>query len=189
MTDQGEITCILQKAKEGSKQATDTLFPLIYDQLRDIAQMRMQREKNGHTICRTELVHEAYFKLINVNEITWQDRTHFYAIASGCMRRILIDHARKKKAEKRGADNQPVTYLEDFMKIEEQADDLINLDAALKKLAKFDARLARVVECRYFGEMTIADTATALGLSVSSVKRDWTKARGWLYIELKREAE
>jgi RNA polymerase sigma factor (TIGR02999 family) len=180
-----EITSILQEAKEGSKKAYDSLLPVIYDQLKGIARLRMQREQPGHTYCRTDLVHEAYFQLINVENVDWQDRTHFYAIASRCMRRILIDHARKKKAEKRGGENKPVTYIDEFMEIREQADGLINLDEAMDKLAELNDRLAQVVECRYFGEMSVEDTATALNISVSTVKRDWAKARGWLYKELK----
>ncbi len=182
---QAEVTHILKEANHGSKQACDVLLPLIYDRLLDIAQMRMQHEQNNHTLCRTELVHEAYFQLINIENVTWQDRTHFYAIASRCMRQILIDYARKKTAAKRGGDNQPVTYIDNIIKANQQAEDLINLDKALNKLAKFDERLANVVECRYFGEMSIEDTATALDISVSTVKRDWAKARGWLYKELK----
>src|SRR5699024_7980645 len=128
----------------------------------------------------------AYFKLIDVDNVSWQDRTHFYAIASKCMRQILIDHARKKKAQKRGGNEEPNTYWDELIRDEKQADELINLDQALNKLGQFNDRLMRVVECRYFGEMTIEDTATGLDISESTVKRDWTKARGWLYQELKK---
>lgn len=185
MIETAEITSILKEAEDGSKEAYDSLLPLVYDQLRDIAHMRMLREDKSHTYARTDLVHEAYFQLINVENVSWQDRTHFYAIASRCMRRILIDHARKKKAERRGGNKQPVTYLDEIMGIEEEADELINLDKALDKLATLNERLAQVVECRYFGEMSLEDTALALDISVSTVKRDWAKARGWLYKELK----
>ncbi len=181
---QAEVTHILKKAKGGSKYACDTLLPLIYDRLLDIAQIRMQREQNDHTYCRTELVHEAYFQLINIENVNWQDRSHFYAMASRCMRQILIDYARKKKAAKRGGGDKPITFVEDIIKVNQQAEELINLDEALNKLAKFDERLAGIVECRYFGEMSVEDTATALDISPSTVKRDWVKARGWLYNEL-----
>lgn len=184
---QNEVTQILKDAKGGSKKAYDDLLPLIYDKLLDIAQMRMQQENQDHTYCRTELVHEAYFQLINVENVTWQDRTHFYAVASKCMRRILIDYARKKKAEKRGNDYRDVTYVDDYMLIDQQADELIELDMALNKLAMVSERMAEIVECRYFGEMSIADTATALDISPSTVKREWVKARGWLYNEIKKE--
>lgn len=183
---QSEVTYILKEAKGGSKKACDELLPLIYDKLLDIAHMRMSMESDNHTYCRTELVHEAYFQLINIDNVTWKDRTHFYAIASKCMRQILIDYARKKKAEKRGGDNNCITYVEEVMKIEKQADDLIELDDALKKLSLFNESMAEVVECRYFGEMSIDDTATALDISPSTVKREWAKARGWLYNELKK---
>ena len=185
MTEPAEITCILQDAKEGSKQAYDTLLPLVYDQLKDIARYRMQREMCDHTYGHTDLVHEAYFQLINVENVNWQDRTHFYAIASRCMRRILIDHARKKRAEKRGGDHQPVTYLDEITEVQHQAEELINLDHALNKLAGLNERLVQIVECRYFGDMSVKDTAKALDISISTVKRDWAKARGWLYKELK----
>lgn len=183
---QADITCILQNVKKGSKQAYDNLFPLVYNQLRDIANMRMQQEHQGHTYCRTELVHEAYFKLVNVEQVNWQDRSHFYAIASRCMRQILIDHARKKRAQKRGGTKQPVTYIDHLMYIDQQAERLINLDKALTKLEKHSERMAQIVECRYFGEMSLEDTALALNISPSTVKRDWAKARGWLYHEIKK---
>src|SRR5699024_12092122 len=107
MPETDEVTQILQKINIGDKESYDALVPLIYDQLRDIAQRHIQGEKTGHTYCRTDLVHEAYFKLIKVDSVTWQDRAHFYAIASKCIRRILIDHARKKKAKKRGGKDEP----------------------------------------------------------------------------------
>jgi RNA polymerase sigma factor (TIGR02999 family) len=185
MGDQEEITVILQEVTDGSTEAYNALFPLIYDQLLDIAQMRMQREEQDHTYSRTDLVHEAYLHLVNMKGVTCQDRAHFFAIASRCMRQVLIDHARKKKAEKRGGNRKPATYLDEIMEVEQQADKLVNLDEALKRLSELNKRLAEVVECRYFGEMTIDDTACALGISESTVKRDWRKARGWLYKELK----
>lgn len=180
------ITQILHQVNCDSKQACDKLLPIIYDKLLDIAQMRLRHERNDHTYCRTELVHEAYFELVNIDNITWTDRSHFYAIASKCMRQLLIDYARKKKADKRGGDNEEVTYIDNMMNMNHQADNLIELDEALNKLARFDKRMAEVVECRYFGEMTIEDTADALNISASTVKRDWEKARGWLYQKTKR---
>jgi RNA polymerase sigma factor (TIGR02999 family) len=185
MVDQEEITCILQEVTEGSREAYNTLFPLIYDQLLDIAQMQMRMEQPDHTYSRIDLVHATYLRLINVKGVAWQDRAHFFAIASRCMRQILIDHARKQKAEKRGGGVKPVAYLDDIVQIEQQADRLISLNKALKQLSKLNERLAEVVEYRYFGEMTIDDTARALGISTSTVKRDWNKARDWLYKELK----
>lgn len=184
MSNASEVTLILQEARDGSEKAYDKLFPLVYDRLKDIANMRIKREQNP-TFSKTDLVHEAYFQLVDIDDVDWQDRTHFYAIASRCMRRVLIDHARKKKAQKRGGDREPITYLDEIMNVEHQAEELINLDAALEKLSELNPRLTEIVECRYFGEMTIEDTAAALDISVSTVKRDWAKARGWLYKELK----
>lgn len=186
MSNTSEITLILQEARSGSEKVYNRLFPLVYDQLRNIAHMRISREHN-HTFSKTDLVHEAYFKLVDIDNVDWQDRAHFYAIASRCMRRILISHARKKKAEKRGGNKEPVTYIDEIMEAERQAEDLINLDEALNNLEELNPRLVKVVECRYFGDMTIEDTAEALEISVSTVKRDWTKAKGWLYKELKEK--
>lgn len=184
MSSVSEVTLILQEAKDGSERAYKRLFPIVYDSLKEIAGMRINREKN-HTYSKTDLVHEAYFQLIDIDNVDWKDRAHFYAIASRCMRRILINYARKKKAEKRGGDQSPVTYIDELMKVEQQAENLLNLDEALNELEQLNERLAKVVELRYFGEMTIEETAEALDISVSTVKRDWEKARGWLYKELK----
>ena len=184
MPNTSEVTLILQEAKEGSEKAYNELFPLVYDQLKNIANMRIKRERD-HTYSTTDLVHEAYFELVDIENVDWQDRAHFYAIASRCMRRILINYARKKQADKRGGNKEPVTYIDEIMEVERQAEDLINLDDALNQLEELNPRLAEVVECRYFGEMSIEDTAEALDISVSTVKRDWTKARGFLYKELK----
>ncbi|HKI45846.1 MAG TPA: sigma-70 family RNA polymerase sigma factor [Balneolales bacterium] len=185
MRDRSEITQILQHVRFGSSEAYNQLFPLVYDHLKDIASMHMKHEQHGHTLSQTELVHEVYLKLIDQSDINWKDRAHFYAIASRCMRQILIDYARKKKSQKRGGPSEPLTYLDGIMKVEKQVDDLLNLDSALKRLSKLNKRLAEVVEYRYFGEMSIEDTAEVMGVSTSTVIRDWAKARGWLYKELK----
>ena len=143
MPETDEVTQILQKINIGDKESYDALFPLIYDQLRDIAQRHIQGEKPGHTYCRTDLVHEAYFKLIKVDSVTWQDRAHFYAIAARSMRQILIDHARKKIAEKRGGTQEAITFIDEIMHIEHQAEDLIDLDHALHKLEALDEQIGR----------------------------------------------
>lgn len=186
MQDRSEITQILLRVKSGPSDAYNQLFPIVYDHLRELAYMHIKGEYGVHTLSQTELVHEVYLKLIDQSDINWKDRAHFYAIASRCMRQILIDYARKKKAQKRGGTKEPITYLDGIMKIERQADDLINLDDALQRLATLNKRLAEVVEYRYFGEMSIEDTSEVMGVSKSTVIRDWTKARGWLYKELKR---
>ncbi|MFN1833789.1 ECF-type sigma factor [Balneola sp. MJW-20] len=184
MTQHENITLILERARNGSNEDYNKLFSMVYDQLKEIAMMRINLEHNEITYSRTDLVHEAYIRLFDANEIKWQDTAHFNAVASRCMRRILIDHARKKKADKRGGNKTAITYIDELMRVHEQADKLISLDDTLKELGKLNQRLVDIVECRYFGEMSIEDTAEALNISVSTVKRDWAKARGWLYKEL-----
>lgn len=182
-----DVTSILQQA--GTKK-TDTykqLMPVVYDQLLEIAQMRIRSEDPDHTYSKTDLVHEAYLKLIDINEITYKNRAHFYAMASRCMRRILIDHARKKNAQKRGGLVPPVTYVDHLFAAERQESWLLDLDYALKELEKMNERLVHIIECRYFGEMTIEETASALDISAATVKRDWQKAKGWLYQRLKED--
>lgn len=186
MSGFSEITQILKEVSDGSKEAYDRLFPIVYDQLRDIAYRRMKGERKNHTLTKTELVHETYLRLLGQAEMGWKDRAHFFAVASRCMRQILIDHARKKRAEKRGGGEQPATLIDEMVKAEQQADDLLNLDAAMNRLAKLNERLIEVVEYRYFGEMSIEETAEVMDVSISTVKRDWAKARGLLYNELKK---
>jgi RNA polymerase sigma factor (TIGR02999 family) len=185
MDKQEEVTYILKEVTGTSTEACNALFPLVYDQLLDIAQMHMSREQPDHTYSHTDLLHEAYLRLINAKGVEWRDCAHFFAIASRCMREILIDHARKEKTEKRCKGMKPVAYLDGIMQVEQQADKLDGLGEALKRLRNWDERLAEVIEYRYFREMTIDDTACALGVSTSTVKRDCKKARNWLYKELK----
>lgn len=181
-----EVTRLLVRLKSGENEAYDQLYPLIYGELRKLAYGHMKRQSADHTLSKTELVHEAYLKMIDQTKINFNDKTHFLAIASKCMRQILIDHARKKHAKKRGGNNKDVTYIDEIFAVQKQkAQELINIDSALKELETLNKRLAEVVEMRFFGEMSIEDTAEALGISKSTVKRDWMKARGWLYKELK----
>lgn len=185
MADISEATLILLQARDGSQRAYNKLFPLVYDRLRNIANRHIKQDWNNDTYSKTDLVHEAYLQLIDIDKIDWQCRAHFYSIASRCMRRILIIHARKKKTERRGGNFEPVTYIDEILAIEQQAGNLINLDDTLNELEELNPRLSEIVECRYFGGMTIKDTAEALNISESTVKRDWIKAKGWLYKELK----
>lgn len=181
-----EVTQLLSRLKAGENGAYDELYPLIYGELRKLAFGHMKHQPSDHTLSKTELVHEAYIKMIDQSKINFSDKSHFLAIASKCMRQILIDHARKKNAQKRGGDKDDVTYIDEiFSRQKEKAQELIDIDAALNELEKLNERLSKVVEMRFFGEMTIEDTAEALGVSKSTVKRDWMKARGWLYKELK----
>ncbi|MEQ8523327.1 sigma-70 family RNA polymerase sigma factor [Gracilimonas sp.] len=185
-----EVTQLLQRLKSGENKVYEQLYPLIYGELKQLAYRHMRHQRDDHTLSKTELVHEAYLKMIDQSNISFTDKSHFLAIASKCMRQILIDHARKKHAQKRGGKNKDLTYIDElFSKQKKQAKELIDIDDALNELEKLNSRLAKVVEMRFFGEMTIEDTAEALSISKSTVKRDWMKARGWLYKELKGKFE
>jgi RNA polymerase sigma factor (TIGR02999 family) len=181
-----DVTELLIQLKKGKDGVYDELYPLIYEELRRLAYGHMNRQYDEHTLSKTELVHEAYLKMIAQSEIDFTDRSHFLSIASRCMRQILIDYARKKHAKKRGGQKDDLTYIDGLFGTENhKAEELINLDEALEELAELNERLCKVVEMRFFGEMTIEETAEALNISKSTVKRDWMKARGWLYKELK----
>ncbi|CAA9312931.1 MAG: Gll4071 protein [uncultured Gemmatimonadetes bacterium] len=163
----------------------DRAFPQVYDELRLLAHRQLDREAEGHTLGTTALVHEAYLRLAGSGGVEWHDRGHFFALAATAMRRILVDHARRRGADKRGGAPRPVP-LEDAaaLAIEERAGMLVALDEALERLAALDARQARVIECRFFGGLTEEETAQAVGVGLRTVKRDWAKARAWLYQEL-----
>lgn len=190
MAESSDVTRLLISLKNGEDGVYDRLYPLIYDELRSLAYSHMNRQSADHTLSRTELVHETYLKMIDQTQIDFSDRSHFLAIASRCMRQILIDYARKKQAEKRGGKQKDLTYIDGiFSGQNNKAQELIDIDDALKRLAELNERLSKVVEMRFFGEMTIEETADALDISGSTVKRDWMKARGWLYKELKERFE
>lgn len=186
MASPSEITLLLVKLKKGEDGIYNQLYPLIYEELKRLAYAQMNRQSPDHTLSKTELVHEAYLKMIDQTQIDFEDKSHFLAIASRCMRQILIDYARKKSAKKRGGKKKDLTFIDELFDAQNQkAQELINIDAALNQLEKLNQRLSKVVEMRFFGEMTIEETAKALNISESTVKRDWMKARGWLYKELK----
>ena len=176
-------------AGPGDPGAHDEAFPLVYDELRRLARRQLRREADGHTLSTTALVHEAYLRLADQTRGRWQDRAHFLAIAATAMRRILVDHARRHHAAKRGgaARRVPLERIEDLA-TDDRAEILVALDAALARLASLDPRQARVVECRFFGGLTEEETAEALGVGLRTVKRDWAKARSWLYQELYPDA-
>lgn len=182
---ESQVTRLLQRVQKGSEKAYDELFPLIYEELKTLAFRKLQRERNDITISKTELVHEVYIKMINQDNVEFESRNHFMAIAARCMRQILIDHARKRKAKKRGGEQEEVTYVDELLKVEEQANKLVDIDGKIKELSKLNKRLAKIVEMRFFGEMTIRAIADVLDVSERTIKRDWAKARGWLYKELK----
>lgn len=184
------VTELLVRLKEGENSVHEQLYPLIYEELKRIAYTHMNRQSPDHTLSKTELVHEAYLKMIDQTKIDFKDKSHFMAIASNCMRQILIDYARKKQAKKRGGKQKDLTYIDQlFNDHDQKTEELLGIDKALDRLAKLNERLSKVVEMRFFGEMTIDETARALDISQSTVKRDWMKARGWLYKELKGRFE
>jgi RNA polymerase sigma-70 factor (ECF subfamily) len=183
----GEITSLLAAIRRGDPHAESNLVELVYGEFHALAKRHMRRERPDHTLRPTELVHETYLRLLQGNAAAWQNRTHLYATASMVMRRILVDHARKRAAGKRPGARQRVE-LNEFLAAESpHIEDLLILDEALTRLGQMDARQARVVELIYFGGLTEEEAAETLGISVRTVKRDWRDARAWLQAELKRQ--
>lgn len=185
MPDAADITAQLQAWVAGEPTARETLFPLVYDELRRIAHRQLQREWQGHTLDTTALVHEAYLKLVDQTRTDFTDRAHFFAVAANAMRRILVDYARRYLADKRGGAPRRVTLTDDMLVAEERADTLLAINDALLELSRIDERLSKVVECRFFGGLTEEETAEVLGVTARTVRRDWTKAKGWLHRTLK----
>jgi len=183
----GEITQLLKAHASGNPEALDELFPLVYDELRRMARRRMRGERSGHTWGTTALVHEAYLKLVDFDRIDWQDRTHFFAIASRVMRNVLVDYAVKRTAEKRGGDRDRVPLRDEDAAEEVDLANVLAVHQALTRLEDVDERQARVVECRFFGGLTIEETSEALDVSPATVGRDWRVARAWLNRELTNE--
>ena len=165
--------------------AVAPLVPLVYDELRRIARRQLRSERTGHTLTTTALVHESYLKLAEQTRAVFRDRVHFLAVASQAMRRILIDYARGHRAARRGGEQERVDLDDATLAAVEQSESLIALHEALVRLEQLDPRQARVVECRFFGGMTEQETATALGVTERTVRRDWIKAKLWLYAELR----
>lgn len=184
--NKNDITQLLGEVSRGSEEAYAKLFPIVYNQLRGLAHSQIIGEPN-QTLTKTALVHELYLKLFKQNKLNLEDRTHFFAISARSMRQILIDHARKKKRKKRGGNETEVTYIDEIMKGTREAENLIQIDDALKKLSDLDQRMAKIVEMHYFGGMSFEDIASCLNLSERTVYREWAKARGWLYKELKKK--
>ena len=184
----GEVTRLLIAWNAGDPSAVEKLMPLVYAELRDIAERQFRRERAGHTLQPTAVVHEAYFRLVDQTRVTWKNRGHFFAIAAQAMRRILIDHARGRDAEKRGGREDRVT-LDVGIASPEPADDLdlLALDEALVRLKELDEPQARIVELRFFGGLSIEETAEVMETSASSVKREFRSARARLFRELGRE--
>ncbi len=177
----GEITALLEACSSGEADAFDRLIPLVYDYLRAIAHNRLALERPDHTLNTTAIVHEAYMKLVDQATATWRDRAHFFAVSAKVIRNLLIDYARERKAAKRGGGAIRLPLSEELAGREPRTVELLALDEALTALGKHDARLERVVEYRFFGGMTVKETAETLGVSPSTVARDWRRARAYLY--------
>jgi RNA polymerase sigma-70 factor, ECF subfamily len=179
-----DITNLLMAWGGGDKAALDRLMPLVYQELRRLARRQMRREREGNTLQTTALVNEAYLRLVDYERVQARDRTHFLAIAAQAMRRILIERARSRRSDKRGSNLQKISLDEIAEVADARAADLLALDEALQALSTFDPRKAQLVELRYFGGLTIEETANVLGVSTPTVERDWRTARIWLHKEI-----
>lgn len=179
---------LLSHPGPGLRDALDQVFPLVYEELRRLAHRQLRAEPTGHTLNTTGLVHEAYLRLVAQNRGQWKNHEHFLAVAATAMRRILVDHARRHASAKRGGSLRRVPLDDADFAVGERAELLIALDDALTRLSTLDERQARVVECRFFGGMTEEETAGALGIGLRTAKRDWAKARSWLYQEIYADA-
>lgn len=178
---------MLNEASAGSGSAPDKLLEFVYDDLRRLAAAYMHDERTDHTLQATALVHEAFIRLVDWKNVTWESRAQFFAVAAEVMRKVLIDHARSRRAGKRGSGNQKIA-LDDALSFSgEKGFDLLALDDALQTLEKLDKRQARIVELRFFGGLSIEETAHVLNISETTVKREWTFAKAWFQRELKRE--
>lgn len=186
MINPQEVTILLKEINNGNGNAPEKLLPLVYDELRKLACGYLQNERRDHTLQATALVHEAYIRLVDWENVSWQNRAHFFAVAAQVMRRILVDYAREKKAQKRDG-GQKLSLDEAVSFSAPRGIDLIVLDEALENLAKLDAVQAKIVELRFFGGLTIEETAHTLNISASTVKREWTAAKAWLYKTIKEE--
>lgn len=182
----GDITQLLSDWKEGNRDAFDRLVPLVYNELRNIAIGLMRRERGGHTLQPTALLHELYFRLAQQRRLGVADRNHFYTFAAKLMRMILIDHARARNAQRRGGDAVRVSLSEDFSWIGQSEAELLDLNRALDRLEQLDARKTRMIELRFFLSFTVEEIAGILGVSKATIDRDLKFTRGWLYRELAR---
>jgi RNA polymerase sigma factor (TIGR02999 family) len=176
----GEVTQLLVDVRAGDQSALNKLLPIVYGELRKIASSYLSREHSQQTIQTADLVHEAYLRLASA-DVSWQNRAHFFGIAARSMRQILVDHARRRNAEKRGGGMTRVSLSESVLVVDEDASRLLMLDEALRKLEKVDERLCRVVELRYFSGLTVEETAEVLLVSARTVENDWTLAKAWLF--------
>lgn len=185
MSSRSEVTELLRKAQAGDRDSLDSILPLVYDELRAVARRQLALERSDHTLQPTALVHEAYLRLLEQTQVDWQNRLHFFSIASQMMRRILVNYAVDRKAKKRG-DGATHVQLDDAMSLgnTESTVDLVLLDEVLERLTLLDEKQARIVELRFFGGMTIEETAAVMEISPATVKREWQMAKAWLQVQM-----
>ncbi len=184
MTKSSEITELLQSWQQGDSEALHKLMPLVMDELKKIASNYLRREKQNHTFQSTALVNELYLKLVNLNQLNLQNRAHLFAISATCMRRILVDYAKAKSTHKRGGGIEHVPVDEVQIMSQSKTLELLALDEALERLEKHDRQKSKIIELRYFGGLTIAEVAQALGMSIRGVEREWKMAKAWLAKEI-----
>jgi RNA polymerase sigma-70 factor (ECF subfamily) len=182
-----DLTELLSDWQQGDQRALAKLTPLVYDELRRIAHRYVQRERNGHTLETTALVNEAYLRLAGQKKIGWQNRSHFFAFTAQVMRHLLIDHARRRRFAKHGGEAAQIPLAEAELMSQDRARELVDLDEALRELAQLDLRKSRVVELRYFGGLSLEETAAVLDVSVMTVRREWRAAKAWLFRRMKDE--
>ncbi|HET7434131.1 MAG TPA: sigma-70 family RNA polymerase sigma factor [Thermoanaerobaculia bacterium] len=175
-----EVTQLLRDWSDGRNEAREAVLQLVYDPLRELAARHLHRERDGHTLQPTALVHELYLKLLQQRRVDWSDRGHFFAVAAQMMRRILVDYARRRKSDKRGGGAVPVTISDALDVAAQESLDIVALDEALESLGAVFPQQARIVELRFYGGLTIDETAEVLGISAATVSREWMMARAWL---------
>ena len=188
-SETARITQLLIEWNEGRREALEDLLPLVYGELRRLAARRLRNERGDHTLQPTALVHEAYVRLVDQRRVRWQNRAHFYGIAAQIMRRILVDHARAQRTDKRGAGWQRVTLVDGKTPTLSADIEVLALDEALRRLAAFDPQQERIVELRYFGGLTIDEAAEVIGISTATVKREWAIAKAWLRAQLSSQLD
>lgn len=186
MSDREEVTAILQAINNGSSNAPEQLLPLVYDELRQLAAAYMSKERTDHTLQATALVHDAYIRLVDWENVSWQNRAHFFSVAAGVMRNLLVNHAVKRKTQKRDF-GQRIELTESISFDDSPEIDLVELNAALESLAEIEPRQEKIIEMRFFGGLSIEETAHVLEISSATVKREWAIAKTWLYRRLKDE--
>jgi RNA polymerase sigma-70 factor (ECF subfamily) len=186
-TDSDGITRLLLELSNGNRDAVDALMPLIYHELRHLASNYLRRERPDHTLQPTALVNEAYLRMVDQTRANWQNRAHFFGVAAQMMRRILVDHARAHAAEKRGHDFQKLSLDENIDKAVERSEELVALDDALKNLVNIDEQKARIVELRYFGGLSVEETAEVLGVTPITIKRHWRMTKAWLFGQMQKQ--